>query len=230
MSNTQIILYFFVNCVKIFAIKEIENYQKKEREINYKNTLQYLIENYLNYTFNTSIPFYDQNLYNDIYSISNDNKTLTVVKEPKHGEFITICSKKEFKKGNLYKTIFKLNEYNPKRTKNFFKVMIGVESKYFFPWNNQSGNDVISWNTLSYGAAFIIGSQQIITKPNGQVPYLLSNGVGYSYEFKSGDCIVMEVDLTNLKESEINNKIENAEAYCKEREIFGFVDLSAKDY
>ncbi|KAL9655441.1 hypothetical protein ABK040_016854 [Willaertia magna] len=208
-NNNSLLFYTLCkNICKIHKISaEIDKIQQKNEEgIDYKKSLQNLIENYLSYQFNTNINYYNEKDYNECYTISNNNHTLSVLAKPKHGEFITLCSNKEFKKGNLYKTIFKLNEYNPNAISNNFKIMVGVESKYFFPWTDQSSGDVIAWQSSSYGAAFIVGQLKQLTQAYSPIDYKL-NGIDYNYLFKSGDCIVMEVDLTKFKDlnKDLNN-------------------------
>ncbi|KAL9646806.1 hypothetical protein ABK040_013668 [Willaertia magna] len=102
-----------INPSEILKINENNN----SSEINYKQNLQFLITNYLNNRFDTtSILYYPNDNYQNIYHITNNNKTLSVKTKPLHGEFITIRGTKEFKKGNYYKTVFKVDEYKPEVT------------------------------------------------------------------------------------------------------------------
>ncbi|KAL9656056.1 hypothetical protein ABK040_007674 [Willaertia magna] len=69
--------------------------------------------------------------------------------------------------------------------------------------------------------AFIVAEQKQLSKPYSPQHYELSN-CSLQYQFKSGDCIVMEVDLTKFKKSPRNEEIEKQELGCKENNVYEY--------
>ncbi|KAL9656038.1 hypothetical protein ABK040_007657 [Willaertia magna] len=222
-NNHSLLFYSLCHVIcKNYSISldEIDNEMNELQ--NYKQCFANLFEKYINYKFDTSEPYYNKTeYYNKYYTLTNYDKTIQILDKPEHGEFITIHATKELKKGNRYKIIFKLDNYDPDKISNTFKVMVGVESKYFFPWHNQSSSDVIGWNKYDLGISFIVAEQKQLSKPYSPQHYELSN-CSLQYQFKSGDCIVMEVDLTKIKKSSRNRDIEQQELSCKELYYYSY--------
>ncbi|KAL9652873.1 hypothetical protein ABK040_010905 [Willaertia magna] len=190
------------------------------------------------------------------YNQFNDNSLLyyslfTSIHKPNHGDFITLRSTKDLLPGNSYRFLFKLDKYDPKATGNGFKIMVGVESKYFFPWNKQTSGDVIAWQNASFGAAFIVAPFQSLVDPIAPKSYKIidnnnessnTNEVDEQASLKSGDCVIVDLDLTDgwnkekLKEvqkiekmviEKVENCNKNKEKYSKDNSAkikFSFLD------
>ncbi|KAL9651113.1 hypothetical protein ABK040_002830 [Willaertia magna] len=236
-NNHSLLFYSLCNIIcknYYIPLNEINNEMDKLKD--YKKCFLNLFEQYVNLKFDISVPYYknDQSNFfnftkNKYYSLTNYNKTISVFEKPLHSDFITIYATKELKKGNKYKIIFKLNDYNPNKTMNTFKIMVGLESKYFFPWCHQSSLDVIGWEEHDLGLAFIVGQQMQLSKPYSPEYYDFINSSSnnpypVNYNFKTNDCIVMEVDLTNILESSRNKEIQKEEFYSLAR--FSVIDCN----
>ncbi|KAL9643062.1 hypothetical protein ABK040_003863 [Willaertia magna] len=213
-NNHSLLFYSLCNIIcknYYIPLNEINNEMDKLKD--YKKCFLNLFEQYVNLKFDISVPYYKN--YQKIFE------------QPVHSDFITIYATKELKKGNKYKIIFKLNDYNPNKTMNTFKIMVGLESKYFFPWCHQSSLDVIGWEEHDLGLAFIVGQQMQLSKPYSPEYYDFINSSSnnpytVNYNFKTNDCIVMEVDLTNILESSRNKEIQKEEFYCKEKKAYDY--------
>ena len=132
------------------------------------------------------------------YKVANKfeltSNTLKTIERPSHGEFYTVKSVRLLKPGRYYKWKIKLDNYHPEIVSNSIKIMIGIESLNFFPFNDQRSGDVIGWQSESKGIALITGTKEIIHS-------VLSDKHTYcklEHNFETGDIIQIEFDLTNV--------------------------------
>ncbi|KAG2378613.1 hypothetical protein C9374_008252 [Naegleria lovaniensis] len=159
----------------------------------YFQVLQRLIRAH-GYRWDTEFPYYQQSDYSKIYKC--DETTLSVLEQPLHGDFITIKARKLLMPGHFYTWQYKLEKYLPDETSNSFKVMVGVESLYFFPFGSQHSGDVIGWQASSKGCALITGPKQIVRSACAAFTHThQQNLVNLSQNFQQGDSIIVEFDF-----------------------------------
>ncbi|EFC49267.1 hypothetical protein NAEGRDRAFT_62800 [Naegleria gruberi] len=132
------------------------------------------------------------------YKVANKfeltSNTFKTIEKPSHGDFYTVKSVRLLKPGRYYKWKIKLDNYHPGIVSNSFKIMIGIESLNFFPFNDQHSGDVIGWQSESKGIALITGTKEIIHAGCGDKHKTFK----VEQNFETGDIIQIEFDLTNV--------------------------------
>ncbi|KAF0974708.1 hypothetical protein FDP41_006182 [Naegleria fowleri] len=168
----------------------------------YLQVFKCLIRNH-GYSWDTEYSYYKAEKYSNIYTCNE--RTLCVLEKPLHGEFITVKARKLLNPGHFYSWRYDLELYNPTEVSNSFKIMLGVESLDFFPFNSQTSGDVVGWQSNSKGCALIIGAKEVIRSACASTKDSILHLPSCPKTFKTGDSIIVEFDfrVKDVKDQEV---------------------------